>query len=482
MSTLLESFLRGLAPSAVTELFLWLLLVLFVLSVYWLRKGEYPTLTAHAPALLASLGILGTFVGIVVGLLDFDPERLDESIEGLLEGLKTAFVSSIAGILASLVFRGAEPFLMVRSPGAAGPGVGPEDVVAVLTEQKELLQATRDAIAGGEESSLAGQLKLLRADLSDRRREDVAIRERFEAELWNRLHTFAEMLSKSATEQVIEALNAVIVDFNRNLTEQFGDNFKKLDDAVRKLVEWQEGYRRQLEQLHALYDQSVRQITTIEASVKQIAERSASIPDSMEKLVGIVSTARREMDELERHLAAFAELRDRAVEAVPQTRAHVEAMTQEIASSVRLASEHLVALQDDSSAQQAKSREMLEHLAQAGDRLQNDIQTVQERVAAGIALMQSQVETALKETLSAQSQATDTLVQSTLEKTQQAVSRTGDGMNKQLEALDEGLAREMNRVMQQMGNALSQITGRFVADYKKLVQEMERVVRAGTKP
>ena len=482
MSRLLESFLRGLAPSAVTELFLWLLLVLLVLSAYWLRKGEYPTLTAHAPALLASLGILGTFVGIVVGLLDFDPERLDESIEGLLEGLKTAFVSSIAGILASLVFRGAEPFLMVKSPGEAGPGVGPEDVVAVLTEQKELLQATRDAIAGGEESSLAGQLKLLRADLSDRRREDAAIRERFEAELWNRLHTFAEMLSKSATEQVIEALNAVIVDFNRNLTEQFGDNFKKLDDAVRKLVEWQEGYRRQLEQLHALYDQSVRQITTIEASVAQIAERSASIPDSMEKLVGIVSTASREMDELERHLAAFAELRDRAVEAVPQTRAHVEAMTQEIASSARLASEHLAALQDDASAQQAKSREMLEHLAQAGERVQNDVQAVQERVAAAIELMQSRVETALKETLSAQSQATDTLVQTTLDKTQQAVSRTGEGMNKQLEALDEGLAREMNRVMQQMGNALSQIAGGFVDDYRKLVQEMERVVRAGTKP
>ncbi len=325
-------------------------------------------------------------------------------------------------------------------------------------------------------------MKLLRADLSDRRREDVAIRERFEAELWNRLHTFAEMLSKSATEQVIEALNAVIVDFNRNLTEQFGDNFKKLDDAVRKLVEWQEGYRRQLEQLHALYDESVRQITTIEASVKQIAERSASIPDSMEKLDGIVSTASREMDELERHLAAFAELRDRAVEAVPQTQAHVEAMTQEIAASVQLASEHLAALQDDSSAQQAKSQEMLEQLAQAGERVQNDIQGVQERVAAGIALMQSQAETALKETLSAQSQATDTLVQSTLEKTQQAVSRTGEGMNKQLEALDEGLARELNRVMQQMGNALAQITNRFVDDYRKLVQEMERVVRAGTKP
>jgi len=273
MNSLLESYLRGLEPSTVTELFLWLLLVWFGVSAWLHRQGRSPTLTAHAPALPASLGILGTFVGIVVGLLDFDPQRLDESIGGLLEGLKTAFVSSIAGILASVMFKFVEPLLMRKSSGAAEPaGVGPEDIFTVLTEQKDLLSATRDAIAGAEESSLAGQLKLLRADLSDRRREDTEVRRRFEAELWKRLHTFGEMLSKSATEQVISALNAVIVDFNRNLTEQFGDNFRKLDEAVRKLVEWQEGYRRQLEQLHALYDQSVRQIKTIEASVARIAD------------------------------------------------------------------------------------------------------------------------------------------------------------------------------------------------------------------
>ncbi len=481
MSTVLESFLRGLAPSVVTEIFIWLVLVLLVFSGYSLWKGKYPTLTAHAPALLASLGILGTFVGIVVGLLDFDPARLDESIEGLLQGLKTAFVSSIAGISASLVFRGMEPFLTVKGAGTVAAEVGPEDVVAVLNEQKDLLKATRDAIAGGEESSLAGQLKLLRADLWDRRREDAAVRERFEAKLWERLHTFAEMLSKSATEQVIEALRAVIVDFNRNLTEQFGDNFRKLDESVQKLVEWQEAYREQLEQLHVLYDQSVRQITTIEASVARIAERSASIPDSMEKLTDVVNTASRGIEELERHLAAFAELRDRAVEAIPQAQAHVHAMTQDIAAAVRLASEHVTQLQNDSRAQLAKSRDMLEHLAQAGEKMQGDVQAVQDRVANAITQMQSRMETALKEAASAQSQATDTLIQMTLDQTRQAVSRTGEGLNKQIEALDEALSREMSRVMQQMGVALGQIAGRFVDDYGRLVQEMKQIVRTGTR-
>jgi hypothetical protein len=34
------------------------------------------------------------------------------------------------------------------------------------------------------------------------------------------------MLSEMATNNLIEALNNVIKDFNKNLTEQFGDNFK----------------------------------------------------------------------------------------------------------------------------------------------------------------------------------------------------------------------------------------------------------------
>ena len=40
------------------------------------------------------------------------------------------------------------------------------------------------------------------------------------------------MMSKLATEQVIAALKTVIQDFNNNLAEQFGENFKQLNTAV----------------------------------------------------------------------------------------------------------------------------------------------------------------------------------------------------------------------------------------------------------
>ena len=52
-----------------------------------------------------------------------------------------------------------------------------------------------------------------------------------------------QTLSKGATEEIIKALQNVIKDFNTNLTEQFGDNFKQLNEAVLKMIEWQNTYK-----------------------------------------------------------------------------------------------------------------------------------------------------------------------------------------------------------------------------------------------
>ena len=56
----------------------------------------------YAPTLLTSLGILGTFTGIVSGLLNFDIEHIDTSISTLLGGMKTAFLTSVIGVCFSI--------------------------------------------------------------------------------------------------------------------------------------------------------------------------------------------------------------------------------------------------------------------------------------------------------------------------------------------------------------------------------------------
>jgi flagellar motor component MotA len=68
----------------------------------------------YAPNMLTSLGILGTFVGIVVGLIGFDVNAIDASIGTLLAGLKTAFITSLVGILLAILFKAAETSGLLR--------------------------------------------------------------------------------------------------------------------------------------------------------------------------------------------------------------------------------------------------------------------------------------------------------------------------------------------------------------------------------
>lgn len=59
------------------------------------------------PDILTSLGILGTFVGLVMGLQEFDPsgyEQMAGSVTPLINGIKVAFITSIYGISLSLAF------------------------------------------------------------------------------------------------------------------------------------------------------------------------------------------------------------------------------------------------------------------------------------------------------------------------------------------------------------------------------------------
>lgn len=90
------------------------------------RKGEIPTedvedylndslfyhhtqrgVMQQVPGTLTGLGILGTFLGLLVGLrsLGFSSETSTiESIQTLLSGVRTAFYTSVAGVIFSIIF------------------------------------------------------------------------------------------------------------------------------------------------------------------------------------------------------------------------------------------------------------------------------------------------------------------------------------------------------------------------------------------
>lgn len=86
-------------------LFSYLIYGIYVLK---LAKKDYSKVNLNdldlIPSMFTTIGILGTFGGIAYGLWFFNPEDIEKSIPTLLQGLKTAFFASIAGIALSIIF------------------------------------------------------------------------------------------------------------------------------------------------------------------------------------------------------------------------------------------------------------------------------------------------------------------------------------------------------------------------------------------
>lgn len=101
-------FVKSLLPYVS---YLWIVIVAITLWAYFYIKSQKDSEKLIAkrhwietiPNAVSTLGVLGTFLGISLGLLCFNTQDLSTSIPQLLEGLKTAFFTSLAGMVGSLV-------------------------------------------------------------------------------------------------------------------------------------------------------------------------------------------------------------------------------------------------------------------------------------------------------------------------------------------------------------------------------------------
>jgi uncharacterized protein YaaR (DUF327 family) len=353
MSEWLAKSIASFTASGISDAFIGFILLLAIASVIFTYTDKFPRFSAATPNALTSLGILGTFAGIVVGLMGFDPLNIDGSIQGLLEGLKTAFLTSLVGMGCSLGFKLIIGFKKEQVVDA--DEIGPFDILQSLNKQADKMDAVVFAIQGEGESSLASHLKNIRLELTDihrsiqtQHRESQQAQQQFASQLWSQMEQFGELLSKSATEQVVNALKEVIVEFNEKLTEQFGENFKRLDESVKKLVEWQENYKLQLEDMSVKYQLGVDAIISTEKSVSSISENAQTIPQSMEKLHSVMELGHGQIQELEVRLEAFKDLRDKALNAMPEIKTQLDNTMSTISEAVSAASTHYKGMLDES--------------------------------------------------------------------------------------------------------------------------------------
>lgn len=128
-----------------TIVFLGLMLVIFLFSIiYILAKpsalSKEKRFINSLPQILSTLGVIGTFWGITQGLVEFNVNDINGSIPKLLEGLKTAFYTSLGGMISSLVLR----WLIDRKEDKADGGLS--DMQTAQVEICKSIQSMSDAM------------------------------------------------------------------------------------------------------------------------------------------------------------------------------------------------------------------------------------------------------------------------------------------------------------------------------------------------
>ena len=448
-------------PERLTQVFCGVILACFVICLvfgFWKRNA-----LRFSQSATTVLGILGTFIGIALGLKDFDTNNIEQSVPPLLAGLKTAFLTSIVGIGATLTTRTLSVFF---------PGVDDRPIRQVLEEiatasqhlgnllreqgeaekenhrqTLESLESIRASVSGEGDTSMLTQIQKLRTTFTDK--QDELIQE---------FRNFAETMAEANSEALIKAIEKLIEDLNAKINEQLGESFNRFSEAVEKLVDWLSEYKEQMETMIEQFQTTVTAIEQTRDSVAEISERSGVITEAAERLDPILATIRDQNEKMGEHLTKFADI-------------------MEVFVGMSERAEELVPMFDE------KINELTTNFTKLEETATGAIQQVGESSRQNIALVRAQVEDAgrqqgelvsnLAERL--HSQITETFTRTTQEITRLAQTSL-HSTEARMKQIDDELGEQLTKVLEEFGRRLASISDRFADDYGPLADELRRVM------
>jgi hypothetical protein len=393
------------------------MLMVCALLAHLLKYNEH---TVHeGPSIFTTAGIFFTFLGIAEGLYEFDPRKIDASIPALLDGLKTAFIASVVGvgIALSLKLRYAVFGVRRRPDPSAGTGA------ATVDDLYGQLVNVRHSLVGSDESTLISQLKLTRQDTNDRL--DVLSRSQT---------SFMQKMADSNSKALITALQEVIRDFNTGITEQFGDNFKQLNEAVGAMLDWQATYREQISEMIEQQSRVAANMDIAASRFESLVAKAGSFGVVAESLGGLLQGLEAQRTQITTSLEQLGKLLESSSSALPDIERKVLQLTEQMTFGVKQN-------QDD----------MTKALRDTAASLQSSVVDVRNML--------------LEATQSSNTQVNDHL------------RALADKTTEQMVKLDTAIENELSRSISSLGRQLTALSKQFVDDYGPLTERLRAVVQ-----
>ncbi|MCB0219605.1 MAG: anti-phage defense protein ZorA [Chrysiogenetes bacterium] len=393
------------------------------------------------PNALTGFGILGTFLGLAAGIAiaspQLSPDNMDATMQGLkslLSGASLAFLTSIAGLITSLVFLGFERHWVstLQKKLAA--------FVNALDERLQLV--TPEWLADAALTELENQTRSLQNFSNDLavtlsgQMEEVLVKKSLGPAL-ERLISATEGMREDRGESNNEMIQQIVDKFSESITGSAGSEMKAMAGTLSGLQETLQSAASSIRGNQEEMQNATRQVAE---SVRAALSDSSRV--MQEELTGTLSSI---LNRIEQSSSAVAE---RLQSAGADTASTISGTLDSLSTSLKSSIDSINQNQEE---MRRATKEVSDSVAAA---MSQSSQSVQE-----------QLTTAMSEMLA-------------------RIGESSSGLAEQLRAAGQGAAQEMNGTIAAFAEGMSRLnsstegTGELVAELKTTVTQLRELSSA----
>lgn len=267
------------------------ILVSYILY-FFLKEKQYSKESVLGN-IASTIGVLGTFVGISIGLWKFNPNDITSSVPLLLSGMKIAFATSIIGMAASIFMK----------------------YIALKNEDEENIDDIMELF-----NTMIAESRNVNNTLIENQKQTENVLNKV-SEIWA---SHQENLTVELKSEILN-LNNNIISKQEELIGEFkklGECFTLLNSGVNNLLTWQENYKETIENTTKELEIVIQTIHNADESIESISKNSSLIKENNENLSEVLKEINKTQNVIIDSNKSIIEISNTAKESIPQINEH----------------------------------------------------------------------------------------------------------------------------------------------------------------
>ncbi len=542
-------------PPALLPTISFLVIFGFVIYFIYLIDKRPEHIIKSAPSLLVTIGITFTFLGICLAFLNFNTQNIESELPNLINHIKFAFWGSFFGVLGAVIVKcwttifskkyDYEDITIEELMHKQNDGFN--SIKTCLDQNNRILASFSSTLCSDHEYSLNSQISKFMTQHENQSRNIAILVENIDEYIkeftkgskenpWlseskkrheetlasleilrTTMSNFYDQQMRKNTQIFTEAVSKTIENFNKEMVNQLGENFRQFNLGLGAMLKWQDNHKVQIDlwnDQETIRQGKIEKITESLSHASDIIGQTANNLDSIGKVnAGLLNTSESlkqalfsitsSQESLKAGITATAEtisktlaelpsikmiLEDHTknMEAIPEKHVtlltkladkqndHFSKLNKEISTQIKSFMTNIandIAQHDFPSIKRLASEHLsqLKQIAEAQETHLNNINTEQNKQLMEITT----------KICKAQEEQISKLIKNILADVQKMVGEFSEHINQMSQRIDSSqtqLEQQLDNSLNSLGRNLASLSRRFVDDYQPLTEQLRKVV------